>query len=128
MAVRAHTGRRVGDSGTREAILTAARRQFAELGYDRTSMRQVALEAGVDPTLVSHFHGSKQKLFLAVIELPFSPADVLPELLAGDPQEIGVRFANRSAEQFYDAENFIARFNREGKSAMQVLRSWNRKL
>ena len=93
MAVRAHTGRRVGDSGTREAILTAARRQFAELGYDRTSMRQVALEAGVDPTLVSHFHGSKQKLFLAVIELPFSPADVLPGLLAGDPQEIGVRLA-----------------------------------
>jgi AcrR family transcriptional regulator len=93
MAVRAHSGRRPGDSGTREAIATAARRQFAELGYDRTSMRQVALEAGVDPTLVSHFHGSKRQLFLSVIELPFTPADVLPGLLAGDPQDLGTRLA-----------------------------------
>jgi AcrR family transcriptional regulator len=94
MAVRTHSGRRPGDSGTREAIAQAARRQFAELGYDRTSMRQVALEAGVDPTLVSHFHGSKQQLFLSVVELPFQPADILPGLLAGDPQEAGARLAH----------------------------------
>ena len=93
MAVRAHSGRRPGDSGTREAILKAARRQFSEIGYDRTSMRQVAIEAGVDPTLVSHFHGSKQQLFLAVVELPFQPAEVLPDLLAGLPQETGARLA-----------------------------------
>lgn len=93
MAVRAHSGRRPGDSGTREAILKAARRQFSEIGYDRTSMRQVAIEAGVDPTLVSHFHGSKQQLFLAVVELPFQPAEVLPDLMAGDPQETGTRLA-----------------------------------
>lgn len=90
---RVHSGRRPGDSGTREAILGAARRQFAALGYDRTSLRQVALEAGVDPTLVSHFHGSKQKLFLAVVELPFTPAEVLPGLLAGDPDGVGLRLA-----------------------------------
>ena len=93
MTVRAHSGRRPGESGTREAILHAARRQFAELGYDRTSMRQIAIEAGVDPTLVSHFHGTKQELFLSVIELPFQPADVLPGLLAGDPQDAGARLA-----------------------------------
>lgn len=93
MATRAHTGRRPGDSGTREAILQAARRQFAELGYDRTSMRQIALEAGVDPALVSHFHGSKQELFMSVVELPFQPADILPGLLAGPPQGAGARLA-----------------------------------
>lgn len=94
MVVGARSGRRSGDSGTREAILIAARRQFSELGYDRTSMRQVAIEAGVDPTLVSHFHGSKQNLFLAVIELPFTPAEVIPSLLAGDPSQIGARLAH----------------------------------
>ena len=88
-----HPGRRPGNSGTREAIVVAARRQFAEHGYDRTSMRQVALEAGVDPTLVSHFHGSKQQLFLDVVELPFEPADVLPGLLHGDPEAAGMRLA-----------------------------------
>jgi AcrR family transcriptional regulator len=87
------TGRRPGDSGTREAILRAARRQFAELGYDRTSLRGIAQEAGVDPTLVSHFHGSKQQLFVAVVELPFRPAEVMPVLLGGDPARVGERVA-----------------------------------
>lgn len=71
----------------------AARRQFSELGYDRTSMRQIAIEAGVDPTLVSHFHGSKQQLFATAVELPFDPAAVLPALLAGNRDGIGERLA-----------------------------------
>jgi AcrR family transcriptional regulator len=86
-------GRRPGDSGTREAILRAAGKQFAERGYDRTSLRSIALEAGVDPTLVSHFYGSKQQLFVTVVELPFDPAVVLPQLLEGDRQGIGLRLA-----------------------------------
>jgi AcrR family transcriptional regulator len=87
------SGRRPGDSGTREAILRAARRQFSELGYDRTSLRSIAIEAGVDPTLVTHFHGSKQQLFVTVVELPFEPAVVLPPLLTGDRETVGLRLA-----------------------------------
>ncbi|HEV7654251.1 MAG TPA: TetR family transcriptional regulator [Mycobacteriales bacterium] len=90
---RARTGRRPGDSGTRDAIRDAARQQFARQGFDRTSMRSVALEAGVDPTLVSHFFGSKQRLFAEVMQLPFDPAQVLPHILAGDPAGIGARLA-----------------------------------
>lgn len=90
----ARGGRRPGDSGTRDAIAAAARRQFATLGFDRTSMRQVALEAGVDPALVSHFHGTKQQLFLDVVELPFEPAAVLPGVLAGPRDQLGQRLAN----------------------------------
>jgi AcrR family transcriptional regulator len=87
------TGRRPGNSGTREAILAAARRQFADLGYDRTSIRQIAIEAGVDPGLVRHFHGTKQELFVAVVELPFNPADAISLLLSGDPDSMGLRLA-----------------------------------
>ncbi len=86
-------GRRPGDSGTREAILIAARRQFSTLGYDRTSLRQIALEAGVDPTLVTHFYGDKQRLFVQVVELPFAPSEVLPGLLAGPRRQLGLRLA-----------------------------------
>ena len=86
-------GRRAGHSGTREAILDAARGQFAERGYDRTSLRSIAQEAEVDPTLVSHFYGSKQKLLATVVELPFDPAVVIPQLLAGDPEGVGQRLA-----------------------------------
>jgi AcrR family transcriptional regulator len=87
------SGRRPGESGTRDAILDAARRQFAELGYDRASIRSIATEAGVDPALVVHFHGTKQRLFLAVVELPFDPEQAVPALLEGDPDEVGLRFA-----------------------------------
>ena len=55
MAGRAHTGRRKGGNETRALIEAAARRQFAELGFERTSLRGIAQEAGVDPALVSHF-------------------------------------------------------------------------
>ena len=86
-------GRRPGDSGTREAIAAAARHQFAEHGYDRTSLRKVGQEAGVDPTLVAHFYGTKQQLFLAVVQLPFVPAQVVSQLLIGDPEHAGERLA-----------------------------------
>lgn len=86
-------GRRPGTSQTRSAIEQAARRQFAELGYDRTSMRQVAIEAGVDPALVSHYFGSKHELFAVVAELPFEPRQVLPTLIAGDRANAGLRLA-----------------------------------
>jgi AcrR family transcriptional regulator len=85
-------GRRPGSSRTREAILRSARRLFAELGYDRTTIRAIAADAEVDPALVVHFFGSKQQLFLAVVELPFDPAEVLPRLLGGDRAAVGDRF------------------------------------
>jgi len=86
-------GRRPGTSTTRDAIADAAGRQFAELGYDRTTIRGIAREAGVDPALVVHFFGSKQRLFADVVELPFDAAEVLPRLLEGDRADIGRRFA-----------------------------------
>lgn len=87
------SGRRPGDSGTRDAIRAAACRQFAEQGYDRTSLRSIAAEAGVDPALVAHFFGSKQRLFVEVVELPFDPAEVVPVVFGGDRKEVGERVA-----------------------------------
>jgi AcrR family transcriptional regulator len=98
------SGRRPGASGTREAILAAARRQFAALGYVRTTMRGVAAEAGVDQALVAHFFGSKQGLFVEVIRLPFAPADLLPRLLDGDRDELGERIARFVAAVLGDPE------------------------
>jgi AcrR family transcriptional regulator len=87
------SGRRPGPSDTREAILAAASRHFAQHGYDRASLRGIAREAGVDQKLIAHFFGSKQQLFVAAVGLPFNPGEVLPEILAGDPDSIGERLA-----------------------------------
>jgi AcrR family transcriptional regulator len=87
------SGRRPGESGTREAIRDAAARQFAELGYDRTSLRSIAREAGVDQKLVAYFFGTKQLLFVEVVKLPFDPAVVVPVVFGGDPEGGGRRIA-----------------------------------
>jgi AcrR family transcriptional regulator len=91
-------GRRPGPSGTREAITQAARRQFSELGYDRASIRSVAGEAGVDPALVVHYFGSKQRLFLAAIELPFEVGDLVERLETGPREQVGERVARFALE------------------------------
>jgi AcrR family transcriptional regulator len=86
-------GRRPSGSGTRESILAAAQRQFAELGYPRTTLRGIAREAGVDTRLVTHYFGTKQQLFVSVVELPFDPDVVLETVLADGPEHAGRRLA-----------------------------------
>jgi AcrR family transcriptional regulator len=87
----ARTGRRPGASGTREAILDAARRAFAEQGYQRATIRDVAKLAGVDPALVHHYFGTKQDLFVAAVRLPVNPVDQLTAVLAAEPDQVGQR-------------------------------------
>ena len=75
------TGRRAGDSGTRDAILSASRAQFAEHGYDGATIRAIARAAGVDPALVHHYYGDKENLFAAAMQLPVIPSEVIAAAL-----------------------------------------------
>jgi Transcriptional regulator len=83
------TGRRSGESGTREAILEAALRRFADHGFDGATIRGIAADAGVDPALVHHFYGSKEKLFVVALQFPVVPSEVLARVLASDRRRIG---------------------------------------
>lgn len=87
-------GRPPGDSGTREAILDAALLLFAERGYDATSMRAIAAEAGVDPALVRHFHSDKATLFAATFADRSGIPERLARCLAGDPATRAHRLAD----------------------------------
>lgn len=86
-------GPRGAGSDTRAAIAAAAREQFAELGYERASLRGIAEAAGVDPRLITHYFGSKQALFVSVVDLPFDPEAVFGPLLAGGDEGVGARLA-----------------------------------
>jgi AcrR family transcriptional regulator len=88
-------GRRPGDSGTREAILAAARARFAAHGYDRTRIRDVAADARVDAALVHYFFKTKDRLFAAAMELPFRPAEVIGPVLAEGVPGMGERIVRR---------------------------------
>src|SRR3954471_7295709 len=83
------TGRRPGNPDTREAVLAAARAAFAERGFDGATIRGIAAAAGVDPALVHHYFGNKDKLFLAAVDAPADPGEFRPEVLAGGPDELG---------------------------------------
>jgi AcrR family transcriptional regulator len=83
------TGRRPGTSTSREAILDAARRLFAERGYVGTSMRAIGTEAGVDASLIVHFFGTKAQLLSEAVEWPFDPDEEMARILAGGRRQLG---------------------------------------
>jgi AcrR family transcriptional regulator len=89
MAVK--RGRRPGPTETPETIRAAATHQFAELGFDRATIRSIAAEAGVDPALVIHHFGSKQRLFIEAVQLPFPPEELMAQLARGPRSEVGER-------------------------------------
>ncbi len=82
-------GRRPGNADTRGEIVEAAKRVFADKGYDGTSLRGVAREAGVDPALVHHYFDGKAALFVAAMALPFDPRQVKEH--AAGPESSGSR-------------------------------------
>jgi len=75
-------------STKRPAILKAAVLLFIENGYAGTSLRDIGREAGADASLVIHYFGSKEGLFLEAMRA------VQPErpLQEGDIQGLGERF------------------------------------
>jgi AcrR family transcriptional regulator len=89
----ARTGRRPGANTTRSAILQAARRRFAETGYNATSLRSVAADVRVDPAVVLHFFDSKDGLFQAAVGWPFDPETAAADIFGPGPETIGARIA-----------------------------------
>jgi AcrR family transcriptional regulator len=73
---------------TRERISTAASALFADRGFARTSVRDIALTAGADPALVIRHFGSKEMLFLEVMHPSLDDAPLLTVSL----DQLGRRF------------------------------------
>jgi len=74
---------------TRDAILEAARFQFAEKGFDGVGVRDIALGAGVNAALVIRYFGSKEKLFVETL----SGSSSLEGLFEGPLENLGERLA-----------------------------------
>jgi len=87
---------------------------FAERGFDQTSIRAIATEAKVDPALVHHYFGTKDKLFLASMNAPLDPSDLVPKALSGPREEAGERLV-RTVLMVWDSP--------AGSAAVALLRS-----
>lgn len=68
----------------RRSILKAAAAVFADNGYERASMNQVALRAGVSKALIYHYYASKEVLLYDILEQHLN--SLLEVLLAVDRQ------------------------------------------
>jgi AcrR family transcriptional regulator len=79
---------------TREAILLAARQLFAKQGYERTTVRDVAERARIDPAMVIRYFGSKDGLFARAASIELE----LPSPAAVDPSELGRRIIEHFLE------------------------------
>src|SRR5215469_13203345 len=74
---------------TRQRLIEVAGRHFAEHGYDGTSVRAVATEAGVAANLITRYFGGKAGLFAAATTIDLHARAVLP----GPPDTLGDRIA-----------------------------------
>jgi AcrR family transcriptional regulator len=94
------SGRRPGASTARGDILAAACASFAEHGYDRATIRDIAGRAGVDPALVIHYFGSKEALFGQALELPMRPRDVFARGMAAGRDQLGATIVRTFLESW----------------------------
>jgi AcrR family transcriptional regulator len=70
---------------TRAAILKAAQELFADFGYERTTVRDIAARAVIDPAMVMRYFGSKDELFARATVFDLR----LPDLTKTEPSQIG---------------------------------------
>ncbi len=90
--------------GTRADILAAARKRFGEEGYERTTLRAVAGDVGVDAALVIRYFGSKQDLFAAAAEFTLD----LPDLTDVEPDRLAEVLLPRFFAVWEDDSTFVA--------------------
>jgi AcrR family transcriptional regulator len=93
---------------TKAVILAAARERFAQSGYERTTIRAVAADAEIDPSMVMRYFGNKESLFAAAARFDLE----LPDLSAVAPGAVGRRLV----------EHFVDRWERD-EALVVLLRS-----
>ena len=101
--------RRRDAAATRAAILEAAQAQFAQLGYDRAALRDIAAEAGADVALIKRYFGGKEGLFTEALKASIRP-DRLPEWdRATFPRDVAAMMAGAPHEGRSHAFQFLLR-------------------
>jgi len=89
-------------SSTWRLILDVARDEVCERGIDGFSIRNIARLAGIDPRLVRHYFGSKERLLRAAVQVEGEPRQAAQQLLGGSPRTIGRRTANLLLDHWDD--------------------------
>jgi AcrR family transcriptional regulator len=89
---------------TRAAILVAARERFAADGFERATIRAIAADANIDPSMVMRYYGNKEGLFAAAAEFDLR----LPDLSGAPPDELGERLVDHFLHRWAEDETLVA--------------------
>ncbi|GGT08961.1 TetR/AcrR family transcriptional regulator [Streptomyces chromofuscus] len=107
---------------TRTAILDAARERFATDGYERATIRAIAKDANIDPSMVMRYYGNKEGLFAAAVAVDLK----LPDLDAVPRAEVGRALVSHFLDMWEDNEVLTALLrvgatNQAGAERMQQI-------
>jgi AcrR family transcriptional regulator len=78
---------RRSSADTKAVILAAARERFAESGFERATIRAIATDANIDPSMVMRYFGNKDQLFAAAADFDLQ----IPDLSDVDREQLGTR-------------------------------------
>lgn len=111
-------------AATKAAILRAAQARFASYGYQKATIRAIAADADIDPSMVMRYYGSKADLFGAAVDL-----DLRLQVLSGVPTErlgeaLVAHFLNRwEGDPADDALQMLLRSATTDESVAELMRS-----
>jgi AcrR family transcriptional regulator len=88
---------------TKAAILAAARERFAESGYEAATIRAIAADANIDPSMVMRYFGNKEQLFAAAAEFDLR----FPDLSDVAPEDLGTALVSHFLARWEDDEALI---------------------
>jgi AcrR family transcriptional regulator len=96
----ARPGRPRRSTTTRAAILRAAKQRFAADGYERATIRAIAADADIDPSMVIRYYGSKEELFVQAAQFDLR----LPDLLAVPRGRLGETLIQVFMERWQESD------------------------
>jgi AcrR family transcriptional regulator len=81
---------------TKAVILAAARERFGKAGFQATTIRGIAADAGVDPAMVMRYYGNKDKLFAAAADFDLQ----FPDFADADRGRLGSSLVRHFLERW----------------------------
>jgi len=109
--------------GTRSRILTAARQVFAARGYQSATVRAIAADAKIDPSMVMHYFGTKANLFVAAVDVDLCIPDLTTVALEQRGETLVCHFLARwDGETDADVSMMLLRSIADDETAVEQTR------
>jgi AcrR family transcriptional regulator len=103
---------------TKAVILAAARERFAKSGFERATIRAIAADANIDPSMVMRYFGNKDRLFAAAADLDLQ----IPDLSDVPRDEVGAALVDHFMNRWERDEALIVLLRSSATNAEAALR------